>query len=149
MCFATYGRLFANDRSLWTEDRTFVFNRPYVFIRSTINWFPCSHARFPCRNSGIQSEWNQCAFWRLRKNVQQRYSLVYKRFPWQIWNFQLTVALLSWVSAPENILPEHILYIRLQIVGSNHHFSTALQHLSAHIIYVWTGYLSRTSTTIL
>ena len=34
---------------------------------------------------------------------------------------------------------------RLQIVGSNHHFSTALQHLSAHIIYVWTGYLSRTS----
>ena len=34
---------------------------------------------------------------------------------------------------------------RLQIVGCNHHLSTALQHLSAHIIYVWTGYLSRTS----
>ena len=34
---------------------------------------------------------------------------------------------------------------RLQIVGSNHHLSTALQHLSAHIIHVWTGYLSRTS----
>ena len=34
---------------------------------------------------------------------------------------------------------------RLQIIGSNHHLSTALQHLSAHIIYVWTGYLSRTS----
>ena len=34
---------------------------------------------------------------------------------------------------------------RLQIIGSNHHLSTALQHLSAHIIHVWTSYLSRTS----
>ena len=29
---SAYGRLFANDRSLWTTDRIFVCNRPYVFF---------------------------------------------------------------------------------------------------------------------